>query len=96
VVAGSELRAEVLDANRKIIEPFSAERCTPVTHDGTRAEVTWPGVSLGDLAGQPMRFRVYLRDGRLYAFWVAATPRGASRGYVATGEPEFSSWMDVE
>jgi hypothetical protein len=91
-----ELRAEVVDADGKIVEPFSAARCTPVTADSARAEVTWPGVSIGDLAGQPVRFRFYLRDGRLYAFWVAPTPRGSSRGYVAAGGPDFRTRMDVD
>src|SRR6185312_2335267 len=88
-VDGGEVRGEVLDANGRIIEPFSAQRCSPVTGDSTRAEIAWPGASLGDLAGQPVRFRFYLRDGRLYAFWVADTPRGSSRGYVAAGGPDF-------
>ncbi len=95
-VDGGELRAEVLDAAGKIIQPFSAANCTPVTGDSTRVEVTWPGASIADLAGQPVRFRFYLRDGRLYAFWVAATPRGSSRGYVGAGGPDFSGSMDVE
>jgi hypothetical protein len=90
------LRADVLDADGKILQPFAAGRCTAVTGDSTRAEVTWPGASLGDLAGQPVRFRFHLRDGRLYAFWVARTPRGSSRGYVAAGGPDFSSRIDVD
>jgi hypothetical protein len=93
---GGELRAEVLDAGGKIIEPFSAAKCTPVTGDSTRVEVAWPGASIGDLAGQPVRFRFYLRDGRLYSFWVTASARGASRGYVAAGGPGFAGTMDVE
>jgi hypothetical protein len=95
-VEGGELRAEVLDANGKTIEPFSAHRCTAVTADSTRAEVVWPGASLADLAGQPVRFRFSLRDGRLYSFWVAANAGGSSRGYVAAGGPDFKGSMDVE
>ena len=48
------------------------------------------------LAGQPVRFRFYLRDGRLYAFWVALTPRGSSRGYVAARRSDFRTRMDVD
>lgn len=93
---GGDLRAEVLDKDGGVIEPFSAAKCTSVTGDSTRVEVTWPGTSIGELAGQPVRFRFYLRDGRLFAFWVAASPRGASRGYVAAGGPGFTGTMDAD
>ena len=92
---GGELRAEVLDAGGKIIEPFTAARCTSVTSDSTRAAVQWPGASLGDVAGQPVRFRFYLGGGRLYSFWVAPNDRGASRGYVAAGGAEYSGAIDT-
>ena len=95
-VDGGELRAELLDPDGKVIEPFSSARCRPVTGDSTRAEITWTGASIGDLANQPVRFRFYLRDGRLYSFWVAANARGASRGYLAAGGPGLSGAMDVD
>ena len=95
-VDGGELRADVLDADGKVIDALSAARCAGVTGDRTRVEVAWPGASLGDLAGQPVRFRFHLRDGRLYSFWVASNPRGASRGYVGAGGPDFSGAMDVD
>lgn len=90
-----ELRAEVLDKNGKVIEPFSAARCTPIRQDSTRAQVKWAGGSLADLAAEPVRFRFYLQGGRLYSFWVAADERGASRGYVAAGGPAFTGPMDI-
>jgi len=93
---GGELRAEVLDADGRVLEPFSASKCTPLTHDSTRAQLSWSGASLRDLAGQPVRFRFSLRDGRLYSFWVAAAPSGASRGYVAAGGPGFTTATDVD
>jgi hypothetical protein len=93
---GGELRAEVLDAQGKAIEPFTAARCIPVNGDSTRAEVRWPGASLADIAGEVVRFRFYLRGGRLYSFWVAPNERGASRGYVAAGGPEYSGALDTD
>jgi hypothetical protein len=36
-----------------------------------------------------------LKNGCLYAFWVAPEPSGASRGYVAAGGPGFSSNRDL-
>jgi hypothetical protein len=94
--AGGELRADVLDAAGNPIGSFAADRCIPVTGDSTRAEVRWPGASLSALAGQPVRFRFYLRGGRLYSFWVAPSDRGASRGYVAAGGPEFAGAIDTD
>jgi hypothetical protein len=94
-IDGGELRAEVLDADGRVIEPFSAARCVPVRQDSTRAAVRWAGASLADLAGRSVRFRFYLESGRLYAFWVAATERGESRGYVAAGGPGFDGPIDA-
>jgi hypothetical protein len=93
---GGALRAEVLDANGGIVGPFSAARCAPITGDSTRAAITWTGASLADLAGQTVRFRFHLRDGRLYSFWVTPSPRGSSRGYVAAGGPGFNGVMDAD
>jgi len=94
-IDGGELRAEVIDKDGRAIDRFAASRCTPVTADSTRAAVTWSGgASLADLANQPVRFRFHLRGGRLYSFWVAADDRGASRGYVAAGGPEFTGATD--
>ena len=94
-IDGGELRAEVIDGDGRPIDRFAASRCTPVAGDSTRAAVTWSGgASLADLANQPVRFRFHLRGGRLYSFWVAADDRGASRGYVAAGGPEFTGATD--
>jgi len=93
---GGELRAELLDSDGKIIEPFSAVRCAPVTGDGTRIAMTWPGRSIAELKNQLVRFRFYLRGGRLYAFWMAPNERGTSRGYVGAGGPGFNGPMDTE
>jgi hypothetical protein len=91
-----ELRAEMLDKDGRILQPFAAARCQPVTEDATRIEVTWPGQSIADLAGQPVRFRFYVRGGRLYSFWVASNERGASRGYLGAGGPGFSRPVDAD
>jgi hypothetical protein len=94
-IDGGELRAEVLDRDGKVIEPFSAARCAPIRQDSTRAAVKWSAGSLVDLVGETVRFRFYLESGRLYSFWVAATERGESRGYVAAGGPAFTGSTDT-
>ena len=92
---GGELRVEVLDRRGRVIAPFSARNCGPVTGDGTKLRVEWKDApDLARLAGKPVRFRFRLRRGKLYAFWVSAKQDGASGGYVAAGGPGFSGPTD--
>ena len=51
-------------------------------------------LDLSAWAGKPVRFRFTLAKGSLYSFWVSADARGASRGYVAAGGPEFAGARD--
>jgi hypothetical protein len=93
--SGGHLRVEVLDKAGTVIAPFTLDRCTPVSGDAARIGVSWSGAGLNDLAGRVVRFRFTLTRGRLYAFWVSATPTGESRGYPAAGGPAFSGPIDV-
>ena len=94
--AEGELRVEVLDREGRIVAPYSAARCEPVRANSTRTRVSWTGVSdLLPIAGEPVRFRFHLTNGRLYAFWVTPSREGASRGYVAAGGPGFSTLADI-
>jgi hypothetical protein len=89
-----ELRVEVLDREGRVIPPFTTAGCVPVRANSTRAPVAWQGADLGVLRGQPVRFRFHLMRGRLYAFWVSASPVGASGGFVAAGGPGFTGIAD--
>ncbi len=91
---GGELRVEVLDRQGRIIAPFTREACAPIAGSGTRLPVRWATGSLGDLAGDPVRFRFSMTRGRLYAFWVSPWPTGESRGYPAAGGPRFAGPID--
>jgi hypothetical protein len=94
--AQGELRAEVLDRDGNVLEPFSRARCRPVTANQTLQAITWDGAAdLAKLAGREVRFRFHLTDGKLYSFWVAPTPAGASHGYVLGGGPGFTSHADT-
>ena len=94
--SGGELRVDVLDRDGRVIAPYDAARCTPVREDSTRVRVAWSGTAdLGAVAGETVRFRFHLTRGRLYAFWVAPSLDGASRGYVAAGGPGLTGTMDV-
>jgi hypothetical protein len=93
---GGELKVEVLDEGGKVIEPFTLENCEPVSSDTTLARVNWQeGKDLAALAGKPVRFRLHLREGSLYAFWVSPDASGASHGYVGAGGPGFTGPTDT-
>ena len=90
------LKVEILDKNGKAIAPFSADQCVPVCADGTLQAVAWKGGGdLSALAGQPVKFRFHLTNGKLYAFWVSPDRSGASHGYVAAGGPGFTGPTDT-
>jgi hypothetical protein len=90
------LRAEILDQAGRPLAPFTLENCQPVKVDRTRQPLQWRGAAdLSRVAGQPVRFRFQLTNGRLYAFWVSPERSGASHGYVAAGGPEFTGPVDT-
>jgi len=91
-----ELSVEVLGPDKKVAGAFAKANCKPVSADATRHRVSWNGATdLSSLAGQPVRFRFHLKNGRLYAFWVSPDESGASYGYVAAGGPGFTSNRDT-
>lgn len=88
--AEGELRAELLDAQNAVIEPFTAANCKPLRIDSTRARLEWKGAAeLRKLTGQQVRVRFHLRRGKLYAFWTSSDADGSSSGYGAAGGPGF-------
>ena len=92
---GGELRAEILDKDGKVINPFTASNCIPINGSKTCFEVKWNGVAdLAAIAGKPVRFRFSLRGGSLYSFWVSPDSSGASSGYVAAGGPGLTGPTD--
>jgi hypothetical protein len=92
---GGAVRVDVLDREGRPVPGFSAEQCTPVGGDRTRARVSWAGADLSSLAGETVRFRFTLLAGSLYAFWVSRSPDGTSQGYVGAGGPDFPGTMDA-
>ncbi|MDB6140046.1 MAG: hypothetical protein JWO94_3118 [Verrucomicrobiaceae bacterium] len=94
--AQGELRAEVLDEEGKVIEPFARANCKGIRHaDGTKIELTWDGGDLSALAGRAIKLRFSLSDGSLYAFWITPDASGASHGYVGAGGPGFTGMVDM-
>jgi hypothetical protein len=90
------LTVEVLDEDCHPIEPFTVERCTPLSTDSTLERVGWRDApDLAALGGRPVRFRFHLKAGSLYAFWVSPAPDGRSNGYVAAGGPGYTGPTDT-
>ena len=90
------LHAEVLDESGRVIEPFTKANCVPAQGDKTCVAVKWRGVDcLSRVVRKPVRFRFYLKNGRLYSFWVSPNASGASNGYVAAGGPGFTGPTDT-
>ena len=89
------LTAEVLDREGRVVPQLSRENCVPVTGDATCAPVHWKqDADLSLVAGSPVRFRLHLESGSLYALWVSPDPSGASSGFVAAGGPQFNGPTD--
>ena len=95
--AGNEIRVEILDRAGKVIAPFAAAQCEPVRGESTRHRVVWKGApGLQQLSETPIRFRFVLNRSHLYAFWVASTEAGHSRGYAAAGGPAYPNGYDAD
>jgi hypothetical protein len=93
--AAGEIRVEVLDRDGRVVDGYSAADCVPVRGDGTKHAVSWKGrPTLGTLNRDVIRLRFVLSRARLYAFWIAESAAGRSRGYVAAGGPGFTSNAD--
>ena len=91
-----KLWVAVLDAEGRVLEPFSKANCIPVDTDRTLQKVVWKGQDdLSALRGKAVKFRFYLRNSQLYSFWLSPDRKGASNGYVAAGGPGFVESTDT-
>ena len=86
-VKKGKLLVEVLDENGSPIAGFTKKDCIVLQKsDSTKARVQWKNnATLTALKGKPVRFKFYLTNGDLYAFWVSPWETGESRGYTAGG-----------
>ncbi len=79
------LLASVLDCNGHEIPGFTKEDCIGFTGDSTKKMLCWQGGNeLPDIK-EPVRFLFTMKQGSLYAFWVAKHLDGASGGFTAGG-----------
>jgi len=96
---GGELRIEMLGMNGKAIASYTRAQSLVVRTDSTLQPVRWEkgetgGKDLSSLTGQPVRFRFYMKNARLYSFWVSPDESGASYRYAAAGGPGFTGSTD--
>ncbi len=90
------LKVEILDSDGRIIQPFSKENCIPVLCNSTSIQVKWQNVEdLSDISGKPIKIRFYLKNCRLYSFWVSKDISGPSDGFIAAGGPGFETNRDT-
>ena len=92
--AGS-LSVEVLDADFRTIDGFSAGECRAVSGDRTKVPIEWNRAKLAALRGRVVRFRFILKRGGIYSFWVSKSPTGVSNGFVAGGGPDYRAPVDI-
>ena len=93
---GGSLRVEVLDGDGAAVPGCSAAECVPVKEDSVKKRVVWKNAEgLAALAGRDVRFRFILDGGAVYSFWVSASPRGESGGYLGGGGPGYPGVRDV-
>ena len=71
-VPNGELRLEILDHEQKLIEPFSAKNCYPISEDGTKICVNWKGSNnLSQLIDKSVSFKFIMTNGSLFSFWMS-------------------------
>ncbi len=87
------LSVEIVDENNQPIPGYSRKDCISIKRtDKTKCMVTWKNKKdLSDLKGSTVRFKFYLKEGQLYAFWVSPSEKGESKGFTAGGGPELSN-----
>lgn len=86
------LSVEVLDQDGNPLAGFTQKDCKVLKKvNSTKVQVTWKTKSsLKELTNTPVRFKFYLTNGDLYAFWVSLWTTGESNGYTAGGGPQLS------
>lgn len=90
-VSKGTLQVEILDEKGYPVSGFSRKDCIVMQKtNSTKQRIQWHNnADINALAGKKVRFKFYLSNGDLYAFWVAPWTSGQSRGYTAGGGPEL-------
>ena len=95
-VPNGELRLEIMDHEQKLIEPFSAKNCYPISVDGTKICVNWKGSNnLSQLIDKSVSFKFIMTNGSLFSFWMSPDKTGKSKGFLAAGGPGYKNQIDL-
>lgn len=96
--SGGSLKAELLDANGKVIPGYSVNDCVALTEDSTKTKLSFgEGKDLSAFAGKGVKLRFYLENAELYSFWVTGDgENGASNGYLAAGSVGQKGLIDTK
>lgn len=90
------LYVEVCQEDGKPLAGFTHSDCLPVRADSTKHLVVWKnGDSLESFALKPVRFKFYLANAKMYAFWVSQNRQGTSGGAIAAGGPGLKGYWDI-
>ena len=90
------LTIEVCNVNGIPVQGFTRKDCLPLCVNSTKQIITWKnGNNLESLAGTPLRFKFYLTNTKIYAFWVSANRQGVSAGSTAAGGPGLTGNWEV-
>lgn len=91
-----ELYVEVCREDGKPLDGFTRNDCLPLSVDSTKHLVRWKNNdSVQTLSGMPVRLKFYLRNAKLYAFWVSKAINGCSAGATAACGPNLKGYWDV-
>jgi len=75
---------------------FTRFDCLPISTNTTKQIVAWrEGNDLESFAGNHIRFKFYLANSKIYAFWVSKSRQGASGGSTAAGGPGLTGNWDI-
>ena len=86
----------MLDEQGKVLPGFSMEECISAQNDSTKQQIRFVGGhSLAELYGRPVRLRFCMTNADLFSFWLAEDERGASKGFVAAGGPNYCGNRDL-
>jgi hypothetical protein len=89
------LRVEVCDEGGKAFEGFGREDGLPISIDSTKTIVRWKSSdSLETFSGKSVRLKFYMKNCKLYSFWVSENRDGASKGATAAGGPGLEGYWD--
>lgn len=90
-----ELSVELLDENGVVINGFSKDDFLPIKENLTCCQGMWKkNPDLKNLVHKVIRIRFFLKNSKLYSFWITDREDGKSHGYMAAGGPGFRNGAD--